>query len=158
MSTQIRKAQATDADNLAELIRSLVTVKWIAAVPATEARNLISRHLALCLRDDSHSVYLAHASDGTLLGFCCVHWLPYLIFRGPEGFVLELFVAGHMRGQRVGTLLLEAAKAEALERGCTRLMLINLRDRESYQRAFYQQRGWEEREAAANFVLRLPTP
>jgi hypothetical protein len=46
-------------------------------------------------------------------------------------------------------------KAEAQERGCSRLMLINLRKRESYQRRFYQKQGWEEREEAANFVYHL---
>jgi GNAT superfamily N-acetyltransferase len=85
-----------------------------------------------------------------------VHWLPYLFFSGPEGFVSELFVGGPSRGQGVGRQLLEAVKVEATERGCVRLQLINFRDRESYQRGFYQKCGWEERGTAANFVLQFP--
>ncbi len=46
----------------------------------------------------------------------------------------------------------EAIQAEAQKRGCSRLMLFNLRKRESYQRHFYPKHGWEERaDAAVNF-------
>jgi hypothetical protein len=47
-------------------------------------------------------------------------------------------------------------KEEAKSRGCSRLSLLNMRDRESYQRAFYAKDGWEERTDAANFVFDLP--
>jgi len=59
------------------------------------------------------------------------------------------------RGQGIGSQLLEVMKAEARKRGCSRLMLINLRKRESYQRQFYRKQGWEEREGVANFVYHL---
>jgi GNAT superfamily N-acetyltransferase len=62
------------------------------------------------------------------------------------------------RGQGVGGRILEAIKAEAQRRGCSRLMLLNLRIRESYQRQFYAKQGWEERSEAANFILPLPPP
>jgi hypothetical protein len=52
---------------------------------------------------------------------------------GAEGYVSELFVR-------------EPA------RGCTRLSLINLRQRESYRRQFYVKAGWQERGTAANFI------
>jgi len=156
MSIEIRKAQATDAADVAELIRGLGLFRRLATLSPEETHRQISKHLSLCLSDDSHSVYLARASDDTLLGYCAIHWIPYLIFNGPEGFVSELFVGEEFRGQGVGTKLLEAVKTEALERGCVRLMLLNLRDRESYQRGFYLKCGWEERGSAANFVLQLP--
>lgn len=34
-------------------------------------------------------------------------------------------------------------------------MLVNGRSRESYQRKFYEQQGWKEREEIANFVYVL---
>ena len=75
--------------------------------------------------------------------------------RGPEGYISELFVRSNARGQGVGTELLQAVEAEARARGCPRLSLINLRDRESYLRKFYVKAGWEERTVAANFVYRI---
>ena len=66
----------------------------------TQAR--VQRHLAQCLQDASHSVYLAEGQDQALVGYAAVHWLPYLILRGPEGFVSELFVDQAARGQGVG--------------------------------------------------------
>ena len=70
-------------------------------------------------------------------------------------------------GQGVGRELLRVIESEARARGCQRLSLTNLRDRESYQRQFYVKAGWRERAEAANlFTLfnprrpasRLPIP
>jgi hypothetical protein len=47
------------------------------------------------------------------------------------------------------------AKEEAKKRRCSRLSLLNLRNRESYQRGFYKKQGWTEREHVANFVFPL---
>jgi GNAT superfamily N-acetyltransferase len=52
----------------------------------------------------------------------------------------------------VGRRLLSAIESEARGRGCQRLSLINLRNRESYRRQFYLKAGWSERSDAANFV------
>ena len=90
-----------------------------------------------------------------MVGYAAVHWLPYLLLAGPEGYVSELFVRDSEQGKGVGTKLLEVVKREAEERGCSRLMLLNMRYRESYQRGFYKKLGWQEREDAANFVLQL---
>lgn len=86
------------------------------------------------------------------MGYTAVHWLPYLILSGPEGYVSELFVAEAARGMGVGKALLTAVKRTAAARGCSRLQLLNMRNRESYQRRFYEKDGWQEREQAANFV------
>jgi hypothetical protein len=51
--------------------------------------------------------------------------------------------------------LLDAIESEARARGCTRLSLINLRQRESYRRQFYVKAGWQERGTAANFIYAL---
>jgi GNAT superfamily N-acetyltransferase len=74
---------------------------------------------------------------------------------GPEGFVSELFVSEGARGQGVGRELLRVIESEARARGCQRLSLTNLRDRESYQRQFYVKAGWRERAEAANFIYTL---
>ncbi|MBF2049077.1 MAG: GNAT family N-acetyltransferase [Elainella sp. C42_A2020_010] len=67
----------------------------------------------------------------------------------------ELFVDQAHRGQGIGSLLLDTVQTEARVRGCSRLMLVNSRERESYQRQFYQKQGWIERENIANFIYKL---
>jgi hypothetical protein len=51
--------------------------------------------------------------------------------------------------------LLNAIETEARALGCPRLSLVNLRNRESYQRQFYVKAGWQERTEAANFTCML---
>ena len=97
----------------------------------------------------------ARAGDGGLLGYTTVHWLPCLFLPSPEGYVAELFVSQEARGQGIGRTLLDEVVEEARRRGCSRLQLINFRQRESYARGFYAKNGWEERPDAANFALSL---
>lgn len=153
MPVQIRPATAEDAPSIAAILKA-----WfarLAAEPEAALVERISRHLQLCRADDSHSVYVAEDVAGAVVGYGAVHWLPYLILAGPEGYVSELFIHPEAQGQGVGTQLLETIKQEGLKRGCARLMLLNIRSRESYQRGFYKKNGWEERPDAANFVYRL---
>jgi len=51
--------------------------------------------------------------------------------------------------------LLRVIETDARARGCQRLSLINLRNRESYQRQFYLKAGWRERGDAANFLFEI---
>lgn len=155
MDIQIRKATDQDAPVIAELLRTVGLFAHINAETPRATLDHVSRHLRLCQADDSHSVYVAHHPAGEILGYCAVHWLPYLILSGPEGYVSELFLRESSRGHGVGGLLLETVKAEARERGCSRLMLLNLRDRESYKRGFYRKQGWQERPEAINFLLKV---
>ena len=82
------------------------------------------------------SIYVAEAEAGDLLGYVSVHWLPYLFLPGPEGFVSELFIRKTARGQGVGTQLLQTVQTEAEQRGCSRLSLLNNRDRSLTSVAF----------------------
>ena len=155
MDISIRKADLTDSRRLSDLLRRLELFPAVLAEDPAEILQRIQRHLALCLADVSHSVYIAEGQAGNLIAYAAVHWLPYLILKGPEGFISELFVDAAARGQGTGTRMLEAVRAEARQRGCARLSLINMRHRESYQRGFYARLGWEERLDAANFVSLL---
>lgn len=154
MGYQIRKAVGLkDATAIANLLR---TIGWFAHIniePVEVTRERVVRHLHLCNADYSHSVYVVHdASGGGVAGYCAVHWLPYLMLAGPEGYVSELFLRDDCRGQGLGGRLLDTVKTEAKKRGCTRLMLLNLSERESYKRGFYRKQGWQERPEAINFV------
>jgi len=155
MDVHVRKAETEDAPAIAELLRSLGLFAHLAAEAPAITLERVTRHLAMCNADHSHSVFIARNLDGELVGYGAVHWLPYLILTGPEGYVSELFVAESCRGQGVGSQLLKVMQAGAREHGCSRLMLINIRQRESYRRQFYLKQGWEERAEAANFIYRL---
>jgi len=156
MTIIIRKAQAGDVPGLGKLLASTGWWEWINTAPAAEVEAYIAASLAADNRDDSHSVVVAVDEQEQVVGYCAIHWLPYLFLKGPEGFISELFVSESTRGKGVGRRLLEWVQEEASRRGCARLSLLNSRARESYKRAFYTKNGWVERESIANFILPLP--
>ena len=149
---RVRSVSAQDALQLAELLREIGWFESLSNEPVEETSRRVGTHLAQCLADDSHSVFVAESPEGELVGYGSVHWLPYLFLPGPEGYVSELFVRESARARGVGNQLLHAIEMEAKARGCVRLSLLNLRHRESYQRQFYVKAGWEERREAANFI------
>jgi N-acetylglutamate synthase-like GNAT family acetyltransferase len=155
MDIQIRKAKTTDVPAISNILRSLNLSASINNEEATSTQQRVQKHFELCMSDDSHLILVAQTPKGEIAGYCAVHWLPYLILAGPEGYVSELFISEEFRGQGIGNNLLEAVKVEAQNRGCSRLMLLNIRDRDSYKRQFYSKHGWEERPDAANFVFQL---
>jgi GNAT superfamily N-acetyltransferase len=74
---------------------------------------------------------------------------------GPELYLSELFVREAWRGAGIGRGLLEGVSSFAVTEGCSRLMLVTGKDRDSYVRDFYQKNGWVERPYIANFVTPL---
>jgi GNAT superfamily N-acetyltransferase len=153
--THFRPAQLADAEQLLDLLQASGWFSFLTHTPGDRALEQLRRHVTLALADDSHSIYVAQHPDGMLLGYIAVHWLPYLILSGPEGYVSELFVRAEARGHGIGSQLLALVTDEARERGCARLSLLNMQGRQSYQRGFYRQQGWEERADARNFIYRL---
>jgi GNAT superfamily N-acetyltransferase len=154
MKVIIRRAEITDAAAIHTILQSLGWFPHLNS-PDSNATDQVVNHLHSCLADNSHSVYVAEQAEGNIVGYAVVHWLPYLFLPAPEGFVSELFVDQAHRGEGIGSLLLAAIQTEAKARGCIRLMLVNGRERESYQRQFYQKQGWIERENIANFIYNL---
>ncbi len=154
MKFNIRSVTINDSNQLAVLLHA---IGWFSGIQnETEAETTVRLQSQLAKANpESYLLLVAEAEDGQILGYTAVHWLPYLILPGPEGYVSELFVAEAARGMGVGKALLTAVKAEAQKRGCCRLQLLNMRNRESYQRRFYEKDGWQEREQAANFVYPL---
>lgn len=155
MNVQIRRAQMADTNAITHILRALGWFAHLNSESYETTEKRIARQLKLCNSADSHSAYVAESSAGHVVGYGAVHWMPTLFLAGPEGYVSELFVGESARGQGVGAKLLEAMKEEAEERGCSRLLVVNMRYRESYKRGFYRKCGWEERPDAANFILRL---
>ncbi len=154
MEIAIRKATTSDAPALARFVKDLGMFSWMNEDDPPSFRDRVAAHLSHCLADESHTVYVARREED-LIGYAVVHWLPYLILRGPEGYLSEFFVREEARGARAGTSLLAEIRREAIRRGCSRLSLLNNRSRASYQRGFYSKHGFEERADMANFILLL---
>ena len=152
---QIRKIHPQDAQSLAVLLKEIGSFELLKNEPLEAAGRRVKSHIEQCLADNSHTLLVAETSDGVIVGYVSVHWLPYLFLPAPEGYVSELFVHDSARGQGLGRRLLQTIEAEAQARGCSRLSLINFRHRESYKRRFYVKAGWEERPDAANFIYKL---
>src|SRR4030095_2381541 len=155
MRIQIRKLTAQDAPQIAELLKEIGWFESFKGEFVAAASERVRSHIEQCLADNSHSTFVAESADGKVVGYGSVHWLPYLFLQGPEGYVSALFVRESARGQGIGRELLKTIETEAKARGCVRLSLINLRNRESYMRQFYIKAGWEERPEAAHFVYRI---
>ena len=103
----IRPATPDDAPHLAALVRALERFDHLREEPLPEAIARIGAALAGAAEGGERSLYVAAGAAGDLLGYVAVHWLPYLILRGPEGFVSELFIAPEARGRGIGSRLLE---------------------------------------------------
>ena len=157
MGVRVRKAVPADAGAITDILRELGAQGWFPHLAQEPREVTVARtagHLERCAGSGDHSTWVAE-SAGQVVGYVAVHWVPYFLLPGPEGYVSELFIREHARGQGIGTELLEVVKREARSRGCSRLLLENRRDRESYQRGFYRKRGWEERTRMAGFVYWL---
>ena len=155
MEMNIRRAEIADAHAIANI---LIELGWFAHMDqgfhsAMPAR--VESHLRLCISGEDHSVYMAENKDKDVLGYTSVHWIPCMFLPGPEGYITELFIRECERGKGIGGSLLAVVEQEAKERGCSRLMLLNGRHRESYKRGFYKKHGWEERDKLAQFVYML---
>jgi GNAT superfamily N-acetyltransferase len=91
--------------------------------------------------------------EGRLLGFAILN--PY--FPGPELshglFLKELYVAAHARSAGVGERLIDAIRAEAQQRGCSRVIWTTGERNEGSQR-FYDRLGMR-REKKVYYVMDL---
>jgi GNAT superfamily N-acetyltransferase len=154
MSVTIRPANERDIPGITDILMNLGWFDYLSSAPLEVAQAQIGRHLALCMSDESHTVYVAE-EGGSVEGYASVHWIPFLFLTGPDGFISELVVSDPNRGHRIGSQLLEKIEEDAIKRGCSRLSLINSRGREAYQRGFYQKRGWTERKEMANFIFKI---
>lgn len=151
----IREATESDAPAIAAVLHDITELHSVTDCAVEETCARVARALATAVPSSSSAVLVAMAEDGTVVGYCSVHWVPFLFFEGPEGYITELFVRQSHRNLGVGTALLEEVQRRAKVKDCSRLSLLNARDREAYRRGFYAQRQWQERERMANFILPL---
>ncbi|MGC3989328.1 MAG: GNAT family N-acetyltransferase [Chthoniobacteraceae bacterium] len=149
----VRKAERADAPLIAAVIHRVQEIRAVAGQDQAVTTATVAANLARIDSSGESSAYVVENETGEIAGYCAVHWVPFLFLRGGEAYVTELFIRPADTGRRLGTTLLEVVVAEAKRRGCARLSLLNGRDGASYQRQFYRQLGWVERDRMANFIL-----
>ncbi len=150
---EIKELESNDIEELAFFMATLEMAGWAKEKLHVHIKNeLINR---LKSKDTLSTILIATNQENKIVGYCSIHWIQNLVLPGSEGYISELFVDKHHRGAGIGMALLSAVEKKAIERKCYRLSLMNLRDRESYQRAFYLKNGWKERENAANMIKEL---
>src|SRR5689334_2854392 len=129
----IREATESDAPAIAAVLHDITELHSVTSCPVEETCTRVARSLATALPSPSSFVLVATAEDDAVVGYCSVHWVPFLFFEGPEGYITELFVRQSHRSLGVGTALLEEVWRRAVLLGCSRLSLLNARDREAYR-------------------------
>ena len=138
----IRRATLADMPSVGRLGALLVRLhhefdeqRFIAATPRTE--HGYASYLGSQL-DNPDIVILVAVRDDTVLGYTYagVEGFDYMSLRGPAGIVYDIVVDPGVRGQGIGTLLLEATIAALKERGTPRVVLSTAEQNEPAQRLF----------------------
>jgi GNAT superfamily N-acetyltransferase len=151
----IREATAGDAAAIALILREVGWFDWINREDPADTQARVAAVIESWSSDDNHLALLAEDAAGVPVGYAFAHCNPYMMLPGPEAYLSELFVRKAWRGKGVGRALLGRVETFARSRGCSRLMLITGKDRESYARDFYGKGGWVERPYIANFIFPL---
>lgn len=92
---------------------------------------------------DANQHMLVAERNGELLGFLQITFIPYLSRMGTvRGQVESVRVASNLRGQGIGTLMMEEAIRICRERGCLLVQLTTDLKRQK-TRKFYEAMGFE---------------
>lgn len=143
----IRPARDSDPAAIAALVR-----RWKLEQQRTPSDDtIVEQVVRLCTQGPACDVLVGEI-DGVVLGYVIVHWIPFPMLGGLEGYVSDLLVESAGRGAGLGSRLIDKVEALARDKGCVRLMLNNAIAAESFQRGFYPKRGYRRRDEFANMV------
>ena len=98
----IRPAIKADAKGIAHILRELGWFPARSPEPLEMTETHVAARIERCHSDTSHLVLVAEHQAHDVLGYITVHWLPYLILGGVEGYISELFVRAAERGKGAG--------------------------------------------------------
>jgi len=149
MNSILRPATASDCGRIADLVATLVRERGGSIDSDAVETTVLS-----CLDDPGSEILVAEA-EGVVVGYVAVHWIPFPMLGGIEGYISDLIVASDLRGTGLGGRLIGEVERRARELGCVRLMLNNRLSAESYRRGFFGKSGFLERDDFASFVKRL---
>jgi ribosomal protein S18 acetylase RimI-like enzyme len=147
----IRPTDVSDSEAIADILQESGCISF----SNDKVDNRFAKNIAACNADDSHTILVAEDGNGKVVGYIGVHWLHYLMSPDTRGYVSELYVRQEARGRGIGRKLLDAVREQAVARGCSRLMVINVRNRITYPRRFFLNLSWEERPEVTNLILPL---
>ncbi|MDE2837322.1 MAG: GNAT family N-acetyltransferase [Chloroflexota bacterium] len=147
----LRAAQASDAAGITDLVAALARERG-----GTTDADAVVAAVEECIGDPGHEIIIAAAGEEAV-AYVAVHWVPFPMLGGREGYVSDLIVRADWRGHGLGNRLMEAAELRAREMGCARLMLNNRVAAESFERGFFTKAGFRQRTDFANFVKTLGT-
>jgi hypothetical protein len=84
MKFAIRPVRAGDAEGVSALIRGLGLFRRLESQDPQVTTARISKHLGMCLADDSHSLFVATGPGNEPIAYAAVHWLAYLFLTGAK--------------------------------------------------------------------------
>ena len=147
----LRAAQASDVDGIRRLVGALANERG-----GTSDAEAVAAATEECIGQPGHEIIVA-AAEEEVVAYVAVHWIPFPMLGGREGYVSDLIVGADWRGHGLGNRLMKAVEARASEMGCERLMLNNRVAAESFERGFFTKAGFRQRTDFANFVKPLGT-
>ncbi len=143
----IRAATPEDIDSLVVLIDGYR--QFYRQPSALEgARHFLARRFE---RDDAH-LLIALDESGAAIGFVQLFPVPSTTSLGTRWILNDLFVVPEARRNGIGSALLQAARALAVEHGVPQLMLRTQTDNVTAQ-SRYQALGWQRDEAFYTYLL-----
>ncbi|QIG80704.1 GNAT family N-acetyltransferase [Stakelama tenebrarum] len=102
------------------------------------------RYLAAfdALAADSNQLLAVAELDGRVVGTLQLTFIPGLAFRGSwRGLIESVRIVDDLRGQGLGTMMMDWAVAQCRERGCRMAQLTSNMNRPDAHR-FYERLGW----------------
>ena len=151
IDTTIREATEFDCAPIIGIINDYRAETGHAPVD----EDAVARSIRACISEDSTHEILVLETQGVVAGYVAVHWIPFPMLQGVEGYISDLIIARANRELGFGQQLVASVEQRGRERGCVRLMLNNRIAAESFQREFYPKLGFVHREDFANLVKML---
>jgi len=108
------------------------------------------------LADEDYAVFVASNADGELVAFLEAGLRDYGegCETSPVGYIEAWYVDEHLRGQKLGTELVQVAEGWAREKGCTEMASDTWLENES-SIAAHLKLGYQEAERLVHFVKKL---
>ena len=147
----IRDAQEGDVNGIIDILDELAKERGRDGVADADG---VRKAFAACIGKTDHALVVA-LQEGRVAGYIAVHWIPFPVLNGTEGYISDLFVAAQSRGSGIGNMLLQVVEERARTLHCRRLMLHNRMMDESFTRGFYSKAGFTHAEFYATLVKAL---
>lgn len=113
----VRPAQESDYERVTELLEMLGRAR------VTHEEYAACRDVYLAQLEDEGTDHLVAVHNGSVVGFCSLHFRARLNRTAPQAWIPDLFVDPAARGRGAAKALLVEAEARARARGCWELTL-----------------------------------